>query len=167
MVILFDPAAFDDIPALLVMTASSGFYAITMIMVRQLEDVPPLTITAWVSLVSTPVLLTISLLFEQDHAQVMQTASWSAWMALVYTIVFGSIISHTGMYFLLQRYPINRIVPFNLLSPVFAVIGGIWFLDDKLSSGLIVGGAMVLAGVAWINFRSGRNNAEKLKNADM
>ncbi|MEM7067751.1 MAG: DMT family transporter [Pseudomonadota bacterium] len=156
MIIGFDPAALNDIPALLAMTASSGFYAVTMIMIRQMDDVPPLTITAWVSLVCAPVLLLISLVFEENHLQVMQEADLSAWTALAYTVVFGSIISHTGMYYLLQRYPVNNIVPFNLLSPVFAVIGGILFLEDTVSAGLVIGGLMVLAGVGWINIRSGK-----------
>ena len=162
MVIAFDPAAFDDIPAILAMTASSGFYAVTMIMVRQLDDVTPLTITAWVSLVCTPVLLTISLIFEDNHLQVIQDAGSGAWLALAYTGVFGSIISHTGMYYLLQRYPIAKIVPFNLLSPVFAVIGGVLFLNDAITTGLILGGLMVLAGVAWINVRTGKKAGAKV-----
>lgn len=158
MVIGFDPAALNDVPALLAMTASSGFYAVTMIMVRRLDGISPLTITAWVSLVCAPILFAISLIFESQHLEVIQSANTSAWLALAYTVVFGSIISHTGMYYLLQRYPIHRIVPYNLLSPVFAVIGGVLFLDDGLSVGLIVGGLMVLAGVAWINTRAGRES---------
>jgi len=153
----FDPAAADDVPALLAMTASSALFALTMIMVRQLGDVKPLTITAWVALVSTPVLATVSLVFEANHLQVIHDARWESWVGLAYTVLFGSIIAHTGMYYLLQRYPVGLIVPFNLLSPVFAVIGGVLFLEDILSPRLLLGGLMVLAGVGWIYLRSGKS----------
>ena len=153
IVIGFDPAAVNDIPALVAMAVSSVFYALTMIMVRTLEGVRPLTITAWVALVSTPVLLIVSCSFEDNHMQVLETASLRSWLAFAYTVIFGSIVAHTGMYYLLQHYPIKLIVPFNLLSPVFGVAGGILLLDDVLTPGLIIGGAMVLVGVGWIHFR--------------
>lgn len=155
-VIGFDPAAADDIPALIAMTMSSALFALTMIMVRRLGGIQPLTITAWVALVSTPVLLTVSFAFESNHAQVLESAGWESWLALAYTVIMGSIVAHTGMYYLLQRYPVGLVVPFNLLAPVFAVGGGILFLDDVMTPRLMLGGFMVLAGVGWIYLRSGR-----------
>lgn len=156
MIIGFDPSAINDVPALIAMAVSSILYGFTMIMVRQLQGIHPLTITAWVSLVSAPVLLTVSLLFEQNHLAVMETASMGAWLALAYTVVFGSVISHSGMYFLLQHYPVHMVAPFNLLSPVFAVIGGILFLEDVMTPALMIGGGLVLLGVGWIYIRTGK-----------
>lgn len=155
-IIGFDPAAVDDIPALIAITASSALYALSMIMVRQLDEVNALSITAWVSLVSFPILMAVSLAFESNHIQVVETAGWDSWLGLVYTVVMGSIVAHTGMYWLLQRYPVAQIAPFNLLSPVFAVAGGILILDDAITTQFVLGGLMVLAGVGWIYLRSGR-----------
>ncbi|MEM7171653.1 MAG: DMT family transporter [Pseudomonadota bacterium] len=154
VVISFDPAAFGDLPALFWITVSSALYALSMIMVRQIGDgISALTITAWVSLVCAPVLMAISLLFESNHLAVLEAASWQSWLCLLYTVVMGSIVSHSGMYYLLQRYPISVVTPFSLLSPVFAVIGGLWLLDDQLTPPLIAGGLLVLLGVAWIYWR--------------
>ena len=75
---------------------------------------------------------------------------------LAYTIVMGSIISHTTMYYLLQRNDVSKVSPFFLLSPVFAVIGGVWLLDDVLTPALIAGGVLVLFGVGWINQRENK-----------
>ena len=75
-------------------------------------------------------------------------------MALVYTAVMSSVVANSGLYFLLQRYPVNLVSPFGLLSPIFAVIGGILFLDDVLTLGLILGGVLILFGVTWINLRA-------------
>ena len=66
----------------------------------------------------------------------------------------GSVIANSGLYFLLERYPVNLVTPFSLLSPIFAVIGGILFLDDVLTVGLMIGGGLILCGVTWINRRA-------------
>ena len=68
----------------------------------------------------------------------------------------SSVIANSGLYFLLQRYPVILVTPFGLLSPIFAVIGGILFLDDVLTLGLIFGGTLILFGVTWINLRAAR-----------
>ena len=154
VVISFDPAAVDDLPGLFWITVSSALYALSMIMVRQIGGaVPALTITAWVALVCAPILFAVSFLFESNHLAVVESASWRGWLALFYTVVMGSIVSHSGMYFLLQRYPISAVSPFALLAPIFAVIGGLLFLDDRLTPPLIAGGLLVMFGVAWIYWR--------------
>ena len=154
ILISFDPAAFDDLPALFWMTISSGFSAYTIILVRRLERVHPLTITAWVSLVGAPVLLLTSFIFESGHGQVIQEASLRGWSALVYNAIMSSVIAHSGRYYLLQRYPVSRVSPFSLLASVFAVAGGALILGEQLTIVLFLGGLLVLVGVAWINSRS-------------
>ena len=152
-IITFDPAAFDDLPALFWMAVSCGFSAYGFIQIRRLGKTHPLSIVAWVSVVSAPILLLTSSVFESGHLDVVQSATWSGWVALVYTAVMSSVVANSGLYFLLQRYPVNLVSPFGLLSPIFAVIGGILFLDDVLTLGLILGGVLILFGVTWINLR--------------
>ena len=156
MLIGFDPAAVDDLPALFWMAASSVFSAYAMIKIRQLGKVHPLTITAWVSIIGAPVLLLTSFVFEDNQIQTIQNASTTGWVALVYTAIMSSIIAQSGLFYLLQRYPVSLVSPFTLLSSVFAVIAGVIILDDQVSMGLIVGGVMILSGVAWINSRMGK-----------
>ena len=153
-IITFDPAAFDDLPALFWMAVSCGFSAYGFIQIRRLGKIHPLSIVAWVSVVSAPILLLTSSVFESGHLDVVQSATWSGWVALVYTAVMSSVVANSGLYFLLQRYPVNLVSPFGLLSPIFAVIGGILFLDDVLTLGLILGGVLILFGVTWINLRA-------------
>ena len=162
-IITFDPAAFDDLPALFWMAVSCGFSAYGFIQIRRLGKIHPFSIVAWVSVVSAPILLLTSSIFESGHLDVVQSATWSGWLALVYTAVMSSVVANSGLYFLLQRYPVNLVSPFGLLSPIFAVIGGILFLDDVLTLGLILGGVLILFGVTWINLRATTPNDEASK----
>lgn len=163
MIISFDPAAFDDIPALIWMAASCVFAAYGFILVRRLDKIHPLRIVAWISIVSAPILLTASLLFEDRHLQVIEDATWVSWLALAYTAIMSSVVANSGLYYLLQRYPVSMVSPFTLLSPIFAVIGGLLFLDDVLTLGLIIGGSLILFGVTWINQRSAEADAESVQ----
>lgn len=49
------------------------------------------------------------------------TASPKAWAAVVYTAVSGGLIGFGLWYWLLGRHPVQRLTPFLLLVPVFAV----------------------------------------------
>ncbi len=149
-IIGFDPAAFDDLPALFWMAVSCAFAAYAMIKIRELGDVHPLTITGWVSLVGAPVLLLTSFVFEENHWQTLQESTIVGWSALFYTAIMSSIIAHSGLFFLLQRYPVGLIAPFYLLSPIFAILGAVFILDDQLTTGLIIGSGLILFGVGWI-----------------
>ncbi|MEM7193402.1 MAG: EamA family transporter [Pseudomonadota bacterium] len=154
MVIGFDPAAFNDIPALVWMAISCGFAAYGMIRIRELGSIHPLTIVVWISLVSSPTLLATSLVFENNHWDVVVQASTVGWLALLYTAFMSSVVANSGLYYLLRHYPVSQVAPYSLLSPIFGVIGGVWLLGDEITLILIVGGMMILAGVAWIHFRS-------------
>jgi O-acetylserine/cysteine efflux transporter len=153
LLIGFDPSAINDLPALFWMTISCGFGAYVMILVRQLGKVHPLIITAWVSIVAAPVLLSTSFIFETGHRQVITEASLTGWTALIYTAVMSSLLGHSGLYYLLQRYPVGLVSSYSLLSAIFAVIGGVVFLGDQLTILLVTGGVLILSGVAWINAR--------------
>lgn len=153
LVIGFDPIMIDDLPAVFWMTVSAGFYAATMVMVRSMERIHPLTITAWLSMISAPVLFAVSLAVEDNHWAAVTHAGINGWGALLYTAFFGSIISHSGMYFLLQRYPVGLLAPGTLLAPVFSVFGGMYFLNDEMTVRLAIGILLVLGGVFWINRR--------------
>ena len=154
IIITFDPSAFGDLPALFWIAISCAFSAFGFIQVRQLGKIHPFTIVAWISVVSAPILLTTSLIFENNHVPIVREATWIGWSALVYTAIMSSVVANSGLYYLLQRNPINLVTPFGLLSPIFAVIGGILFLGDVLTFGLIFGGSLILLGVTWINRRN-------------
>ena len=154
IIITFDPAAFGDLPALFWMAVSCAFAAYGFIQVRRLGKIHPFSIVAWISIVSAPILLATSFIFESNQVQIVRDASWIGWVALAYTAIMSSVVANSGLYFLLQRYQVNQVTPFGLLSPIFAVIGGLLFLDDVLTLGLIVGGSLILFGVTWINLRN-------------
>ncbi len=91
----------------------------------------------------------------------------SAWLALAYLIVFGSVIAFTSFIKALKLLPINIAMTYAYVNPVLALILGWWLLNEGLTIWTLVGAAMVILGVVGV-FRDREQNSiaqEKAKNA--
>ena len=126
-------------------------WAIGQIFVRKLKNIDGLTITAWTAVFATPQLFIMSLIFESDHANLILSADLSIWWAVLY---LGLIMTALGYYFwntLIRTYEIEKVAPFLLLLPVFSLLGGVIFLEELVSTVKILGGLIVILGVAFVS----------------
>lgn len=160
-VIGFDPAALDDLDALAIITVSAFLYAVAMVLVRGLATVGAFTINAWMAAMSALPLLAVSAVFETGQLASVKNADIWGWAALAYAALVGSLVGHGGMYYLLRFYPVGLLAPFTLLTPVFAVAGGVLFLEDQLTVPLLVGSALILAGVLVVTMGKARREPEQ------
>lgn len=133
--------------------ASAFFWAVSTLLIKLAPPIPPLTMTGWIALFAIPLVGLGSALFEDGQWTAIRHAGWAGWGAVVYTAVMSSIAAYGLWYRLLQKHPVSRVVPLTLLMPVFAVLLGVWLLDDPLGSHKIIGGLTVIAGLAVINIR--------------
>ncbi|HLF07154.1 MAG TPA: EamA family transporter [Thermoplasmata archaeon] len=70
------------------------------------------------------------------------------WSALLYLVILGSIIGFLVFYWLVRAWPANRVSLINLITPMTAVSLGIVILGEPFDPGMVLGGAVILAGVA-------------------
>ena len=125
-------------------------WAIGQVMIRQLGEVGGFTLIAWVAMVSTPQLFLASWVLEDNHWQLIREANWVVWGTVVYLGLVMTALGYGIWYHLLGRYPVNQVAPFLLLLPVTSVIGSVVVLGETLSLPVAIGGAVVVAGVAFI-----------------
>ena len=125
-------------------------WAIGQVMIRQLGEVGGFTLIAWVAIVSTPQLFLASWVLEDNHWQLIREANWVVWGTVVYLGLVMTALGYGIWYHLLGRYPVNQVAPFLLLLPVTSVIGSVVVLGETLSLPVAIGGAVVIAGVAFI-----------------
>ena len=126
-------------------------WAVGQIFVRKLKNIDGLTTTAWIAIFATPQLFLMSLVFESDHVNLVMKASSSVWWSVLY---LGVIMTALGYYFwntLIRTYAIEKVAPFLLLLPVFSLIGGVLFLGELISIAKILGGLIVILGVAFVS----------------
>ncbi|MFO1127977.1 MAG: EamA family transporter [Rhodospirillales bacterium] len=135
---------------LLAVTGAAFAWAVANVLIKRLGPINVFTLNGWVALIAAPHLLAASLLLEHGQAAAIAAAGWRAWSAVVFMAVASSIVAYGLWYFLIERYPMNRVVPMTLLSPVLAVVFAVLLLGETLSATMVVGGILTLGGVAVI-----------------
>ncbi len=73
-----------------------------------------------------------------------------AWFALAYLVTFGSIAAFSAYVWLLGNAPISLVATYAYVNPVVAVVLGALILDERITVPILVGGAIVVAGVALV-----------------
>jgi O-acetylserine/cysteine efflux transporter len=154
LVLGFDPLVLDHPASLAMMLFSASLIALGTVFMRGLSGIDALNLQGWTALIGIVPLLTISALIEPGGFAALRHAHWTSWGAALYSAVFASLIGHSVFYRLVQRHPVATVMPYLLLTPVFAVALGILVWGDRPGPQLWVGGAMVLGGVMVIALRA-------------
>ncbi len=136
--------------SVLLVVGGAAAWAVGQVMIRNLKDVSGLTVAAWVAVMAVPQLFAASFLFETGHWQAIQSAGWIVWSAVLYLGLVMTALGYGLWYSLIRRNPVSQVAPFLLLLPLFSVIGGFVFLGEELRAQVLIGGAIVIAGVALI-----------------
>ncbi|MDX2141889.1 MAG: EamA family transporter [Rhodospirillaceae bacterium] len=133
--------------------AAMAVWGVANVIIKRLDDVSPLTISAWSSLLAAPQILLASALLESGQMNVFTAPTADFWLMALYSAVASSIIAHTLWNGLLHRYPMATVAPFNLLVPLVGFAAAIIFLGEPVTDEKIYGGVLTFAGVALIQVR--------------
>jgi drug/metabolite transporter (DMT)-like permease len=80
----------------------------------------------------------------------LHAISTTSLVALLYLIVFGSLVGFTAYVWLLRAAPLSLVSTYAYVNPVVAVILGSIFLGEAISPRSAIAGAIILAAVALI-----------------
>lgn len=83
----------------------------------------------------------------QAAAFPLRQASWLAWASVVFMAVFPSVICYMIFFYALRFVPASRVAAFSYLQPLLAILLAIPLLNEFPVGSLLLGGALVLAGV--------------------
>lgn len=67
--------------------------------------------------------------------------------AMIYLIIFGSLIGYSAYVYLLQKWPAARVGTYAYVNPVIAVLLGALILGEKLTPSILGATAVILLGV--------------------
>ncbi|MGP9566806.1 DMT family transporter [Halomonas sp. AOP5-B2-8] len=148
-VIAGGPTLPSPLPLTILLLSALG-WAISQLLIKRGPPIAPLALAGWVALFAVPQVALGSWLFESGQWQAVKQASWVGWGAIIYTAVMSSIVAYGIWYTLLRRHPINRVIPMTLLTPVFAVGLGALLMGDSLGIHKLIGGGLVVSGIALI-----------------
>jgi drug/metabolite transporter (DMT)-like permease len=80
----------------------------------------------------------------------LQSVSTTSLLALVYLIVFGSLIGFSAYVWLLRAAPLSLVSTYAYVNPVVAVILGALFIGEAVSPRLVIAGGIIIGAVALI-----------------
>lgn len=111
---------------------------------KHLGRVPPDRNVWGQTLVGSLFLVALAAAFERG-----QPVTWSATAvaALAYLVVFGTVLTFVGLFWLVPRVPVAVIGTIPLLDMLIAVLLGAIFLGEALPARVLAGGVLILAGV--------------------
>lgn len=81
----------------------------------------------------------------------MANVGQNAWLALIYLIVFGSLIAYSAYVFMISKLPPTRVSVYAYINPVVAVLIGWLLLSEKMNVQMVVGTLITLGGVYIVN----------------
>lgn len=97
---------------------------------------------------------------DEFNAFQWEEVSGDAWMAVLYLVVLGSIAGFSAYVWLLKERPAMQVSTYAYVNPVVAVLLGVFFADEKISSIQVIGLVIILGSVFMINMA--RYRREKL-----
>jgi len=136
-------------PAFLVI-AGVFTWAIGQVMIKKMVKITGFQLIAWVSVFAGPQMLVSSLILESDHLSLLKNATLIGWGSVIYMGIVMTALGYGIWYHLLKKYDINQVVPFLLLLPVTSILGAVLFLGERPSIRILIGGMIVITGVAVI-----------------
>jgi O-acetylserine/cysteine efflux transporter len=147
-VLVFEPSVFVQMPAFGLVALASVGYAGASIVMRKYGALDPVQAQAWLATVTIPTLALASFSTETDQFASLGLATPIVWFSILFAALVSGLIANVGMWSMVQRYEVSRTTPFSLLTPVIAIVLGIVFLGDPVTSQLLLGCALSLGGVA-------------------
>ena len=106
----------------------------------------------WLCVFSGPMLILISAIFNGNPIQYILSANFYSWLTLIYLGFFMQPVAYGAWYYVLRKYPVNKVMPVLLLLPVVGLITAIFLLGEDPPKQVFLGGTIIIFGVSMILF---------------
>ena len=143
--------------AIILTVIASLLFAGYNLIAKKLASFNIITVISLSSLFTFPMFLILS--FFQENWPSLEEIQPESIKALIYIVLIGSLLSHFLWMYLLNKYPLGKVVPFTLLSPLFGCIISVITLGEKIKNNVLWGGALVMLGLILIELN--KNYAQK------
>jgi O-acetylserine/cysteine efflux transporter len=137
--------------AVLVMSGALT-WSIGQVMIKKMVKIGGFQLIAWVAVFAGPQMLISSFILEKGHLSALKNATIVGWGTVVYMGIVMTALGYAIWYHLLNKYDVNQVMPFLLLLPVSSILGAVLFLGERPDIRTLIGGGIVITGVAAIVF---------------
>ncbi len=137
--------------SVLLAIAASFLFAVYNLFTKELAKYNILVVIANMSLFLFPQFFLLS--FYQESWPSLEAITLAELLTLLYIVIIISLVSDYLWFYLLNKYSMNKVVPFLLLVPIFGCFITAWVFDEQISNEMIVGGLAVILGIVLIELK--------------
>ncbi len=147
VVLAFDPKVVDEIIGSLLICGMAFFYGLSQVFSRYLKDLDVKYTNTIMSFTGSVILIILSSVFEGNTIQTIKNISLESWFTVLYAGAIISLLGHLMMFYLYKFYPLDMVLPFYALFPVFGLILTFFIFGEIPSVITIIGGIIVITSV--------------------
>jgi O-acetylserine/cysteine efflux transporter len=146
-------------------TISGAFtWALGAVMAKPLsKKIGAFALMTWLCVFSGPMLLLVSLVFDGNPMQYILYANFNSWLTVIFLGFFMQPIGYAAWYYVLKKYPVNKVMPVLLILPVTGLVTSIFLLGEDPPKQVFMGGLVIISGVALILFTKSNKKKEEEK----
>lgn len=133
------------LPALVLLVAPLSSALDSVLVKRLATEQHPVTLNAMSMLLTAPLMGALAWWFERDRSWELSAAPV---LATVYLALVGSAAAFSLFFWLLRHTTATRLSTIAYCIPVVAVAIGVFAFDEPLTLRMVLGGLLVIAGVA-------------------
>ena len=131
-----------------ILASTCGFAFFTVMSKPYRDRYGAVTVATFAYVSGAITLLPVVLYFVWGQAFPLAEVARAGWTALLYMAVFPAVIGYVIYYYALGYVAASRLSAFTYLQPPLATFLGVVFLGEPLTSLLLLGGTLILGGVA-------------------
>ncbi len=147
---------FDVGYAALILVASLSWSIGSLLVAKRPVPADPLVLSAVQMLAGGVVLFVLSAGRGEFSGFDAGQVSVKSWLALVYLIVFGSLLAFSAFVWLLGQAPVSVVATYAYVNPAVAVLLGVLFAGERPAALTFAGGLLILVAVALVVTAEGR-----------
>jgi len=136
------------------LTLSGAFtWSLGAVMAKPLsKKIGAFALMTWLAVFSGPMLILISVIVNGNPIQYILIANFNSWLTVLYLGFFMQPVAYGAWYYVLSKYPVNKVMPVLLLLPITGLITAIFLLGEDPPKQVFLGGTVIVLGVGMILF---------------
>ena len=141
------------------LTLSGAFtWSLGAVMAKPLsKKIGAFALMTWLAVFSGPMLILISAIVNGNPIQYILIANFNSWLTVLYLGFFMQPAAYGAWYYVLSKYPVNKVMPVLLLLPITGLITAIFLVGEDPPKQVFLGGTVIVIGVAMILFGKKKN----------
>jgi drug/metabolite transporter (DMT)-like permease len=144
-----------SVSGVVIILAAAASWALGTIMARRVSTpASPALTSAMQLLTGGGVLLVLAAATGEFGSLRLSAVSGRSWAALAYLIVIGSIVAFSAYVVAVRMLPTTTVATYAYVNPVIAVLLGLLILNERVTTAMLIGGALTVAAVALVVRRS-------------